>query len=387
MHVLIAPDAFKGSLTQKEACRTIDKSIKTACGKIKTTQLPLSDGGEGMLDVLMEMFSGAKAYDVSTFDALGRSIEAPYLYMGKTKTLYVEMAKVSGLLLIDDEERDVFRASTYGLGLLIKKATDVHDVRHLIIGIGGSATNDGGAGFLQALGVTMTDGHEKQIGPGNKALPTIKTIDFSTFDTAYAFLDVTVLCDVDNPLLGKNGATYTYATQKGARSDDLPVLEDNLAYYHKKMKDETGCDHAGMEGAGAAGGMGYALSFFRHVRLISGANYFLNHAEDKGYFENVDVILSGEGRFDKQSMHGKVIGRLRDLSMRHGTRLVVFTGTIEDAFKTNPPEGIERIISINEDKLSLGQNLENTSEHLKEAAYRYAIGYLCEKEQIQDDNP
>ena len=387
MHVLIAPDAFKGSLTQKEACRIIEKGIKTACEKIETTLLPLSDGGEGMLDVCVEMFPGAKAYRISAFDPLMRPIDATYLYMRETKTIYVEMAKVSSLLLVDDEERDVFHASTYGLGHLLKQAIDIHDVRHLIIGIGGSATNDGGAGFLQALGAKIMDEHGKQINPGNNALSTIKTIDSSFFDQAYALLNVTVLCDVDNPLLGERGATYTYAEQKDASHGDLSVLEDNLAYFHKKMKEETGQDHAEMEGAGAAGGMGYALSFFKHVRLISGAQYFLNHAEDRGYFKSVDVILTGEGRCDHQSMHGKVIGRLRDMSLRHKYRLIVFTGTVDGVFPADAPDGITRIITINKDVLALKENMKKTSEHLKAAAYQYARGHLCEKEEIRDENP
>ncbi len=301
--ILAAVDSFKGSMSSLEASSVIAEHLRSDNCTVDT--MPISDGGEGFLDALA---SGKQRETVPTQNAIGRPAQADYLVADGGKTLYFELAEAVGIKDLSKGELDVYHASTYGLGTVIRAGIEKYHPERIILGIGGSASDDGGSGLLEALGVKFYDTKGSLLtGLCNAKLASINRIDKTEFDILTAGISLTVLTDVTNPLLGQNGATYVYGGQKGAKQDDFAILEQNMAHFSTLCTSLCSVDQTNVAGAGAAGGVGYGLLVFWNATLSSGIDFILKENNFSSLVQDYDIVISGEGRLDSQSLQGKVI--------------------------------------------------------------------------------
>lgn len=313
--VLIMCDSFKGTLTSLEVNNTIKEELDKLNYKTKT--IPISDGGEGFLDAMEASIKNTKRMYLDTVDTLGRNITAPYLYCKQSKTAYFSLGDTVGLSMITDDERDCFNASTYGLGLLIKKVINKHIVKNVILGIGGSASTDAGTGLLEAMGVKFYDQDGSLITKmSNNKLSLVKCVITCEFDELIKDISFKTLSDVVNPLYGKNGAAYVYGPQKGASSDDVVIMNENLISFANLSKDILGIDASINPGSGAAGGVGYAMMQYFNSELVSGIDYLLESINFSNLVKKYDLVISGEGKIDDQSFNGKVISGILKYNLK-----------------------------------------------------------------------
>lgn len=305
MTVLIALDSFKGSLSAREACDALAAGIRSV-SSADVTCMPIADGGDGLIDCLSDTLL-ERGWQLTTTQALGPyGAEVKPRYLLKQSEAVIEMAEVCGLNLVEPEKRHTLRASSFGLGEVIADAVK-HGARHITIGLGGSATNDLGLGCLQALGVQFFDAEGKLLPQPIKASDLAKIADLSAeaFKNEFGFLKVTAVCDVDNPLLGMNGATNVFAPQKGANAQELSEMEESMASAARVLSSYWGVDVGNRKGAGAAGGMGAALMWFFNASVFSGIEAVLDALEFNRILNNVRFVITGEGSFDSQSLSGK----------------------------------------------------------------------------------
>ena len=300
MKIVVSPDSFKGSLTATEAGQVIVRSIKEFDSKIETVLLPVADGGEGTLEPLISATEGKRVY-VEVKDPLGRSIKAEYGILGDGETCVIEMAKASGLTLLLDHERNPLIASTFGTGELIRHALD-EGYRKFVIGIGGSATNDGGTGMLRALGMKFRNEVGEEISQGAGSLQSLHEIDDTEFDVRIADSHFVIACDVDNPFIGSNGATAIFGPQKGVTPEQVVYIDKNLANLANKIESLTGIALHDRPGAGAAGGLGGAFLAFFPVTLKPGIEVVLEAINFHQQIEHADFIITGEGKSDLQPL-------------------------------------------------------------------------------------
>ncbi len=350
MNILIAPDSFKGSLSALEFCQIAEQTIHSVCPDACIETLPMADGGEGTIEAFLAQTKGEK-YSVQVHDPLGNLIVAQYAIIdalrfrnvyfnntsGKNHAIaIIEMACASGLPLIDKALQDPMKTSSFGTGELIKDAL-TQGCRHFIIGLGGSATNDGGMGMLQALGVIFYDKNQQQLQACGAALEAITGIDLSHLDSRCKQSEFVIAADVNNPLLGENGATFIYAKQKGADPKNLVILEKGMHNFVQQTQDlmsKQGLKNAELihlnKGAGAAGGLGFALMAYCQANMHSGFELIAQLAQLDTLlareYSRPDLIISGEGCFDRQSLQGKLIGRLVQRAQHHKIPLVVICG-------------------------------------------------------------
>ncbi|HWE60443.1 MAG TPA: glycerate kinase, partial [Chloroflexota bacterium] len=322
MKLIVAPDSFKGSLTAVQAAAAMAAGVTRARADATVLQIPLADGGEGTVDALVRALGGTRV-TVKVQDPIGRLVRAT-LGLLTGDTAVIEMAAASGLPLLRGEERDPFRAGTFGTGQLIRAALD-RGVREIILGVGGSATIDGGAGALQALGARLLDASGDQIAPGNAGLARLAAIDLRDLDPRARTARVRVACDVRNPLTGPGGAAAVFGPQKGARAEDIPRLDANLAHFAAVVRRDLGLDVASPPGAGAAGGLTAGLLAIG-ARIEPGIDLVLEATRFAAQLEGTDLVLSGEGKIDGQTAHGKVISGLLARTSRAGVPLVALAG-------------------------------------------------------------
>lgn len=370
MNVLIAPNNFKESIDASNAALAIQKGVIKGNKGASCTLLPLSDGGEGFVKALVKALNG-DIIKCNVNDPLGRSIES---YFGKLNntTAVLEMALASGLELISESEKNPLVTSSYGTGQLIKKAIDF-GFTNLIIGIGGSATNDAGMGMLQALGVDFYDAHDHLItSHGANELIKIARMDLSKFKNFNSEISFTVACDVTNPLLGASGATFVYGPQKGANTQMLSELEKGVSHFHEVTKTALSCDYSTYEGAGAAGGMGYALLSYLNASLKPGFSIVAEHTGIQSLIDKSDLVITGEGKIDQQTSQGKVISRLAELCEQSGTPLIAIGGKIDQGVII---KGITEYYEIS----SLAENtkdaMENASFYLEQIGVELSKNY------------
>ena len=304
MKFLIAADSFKGSLTSMEAAECMQEGIRRVFPEADIRMMPAADGGEGTVATVLAGLSGTPVTE-TVLDPLGRPIQATFAILD-TGEAVIEMAQASGLLLVAPEERDVLSATTYGTGQLIRKALDM-GCRKICIGIGGSATNDAGAGMAQALGVRLHDAEGRELPPGGGALGTLDHIDCAELDPRLKEADILVMCDVNNPLCGPEGASHIYGPQKGATADMILQLDQNLKHFADIVEEDLNVSARNVPGAGAAGGLGMGLMCFTGARLVRGVDVILDLAAFDEKLEDGDPVVTGEGKLDQQTMRGKVI--------------------------------------------------------------------------------
>ncbi len=364
MKYLVAPDKYKGSFDALVASEIIKEAIVEVDKGAEVFQLPLADGGEGTLTALSKIF-GAKIEQVEVNDPLFRKIKSRIGFF-EDKAI-IEMAECSGLLILKDEERNPLYTTTYGVGELIKYSIS-KGVKEILIGIGGSATNDAGTGMLSALGMKFLDENGHELKPTGENLIKIKKIDDSEFLKDVQKVKFTVLCDVTNPLYGENGAAYVFAPQKGADENAVKLLDEGLKNFANVAKEYLGKDISLSSGAGAAGGLGFALLAFLNAQYVSGIDYLLFASNAEEHVKWADIIITGEGRFDRQSLSGKSTIGIARLGAKFGKMVIVISGSIDCPFEEYTKEGITSIFSIVDMASSLDRCLKEAPRLLKETA-------------------
>lgn len=324
MNVLVAPQEFKGSLSADEAALAIAEGLRAARPEWSLDLLPLSDGGPGFITAMRTALGGDVRAAV-THDALGRKVVGRYLWLGGRETVIVEAAQANGLFHIARDERDALGADTAGVGELILAAAD--DVpKTLVVGVGGSATTDGGAGMARALGARLLDADGHELAPGGAELLRLDRIEWQCPPSLGSIGEVVVASDVTNPLTGPAGAAHVYGPQKGATPDDVAVLDRALVRYAGVLRRDLGVDVEGMPGAGAAGGLAAGLVAFLAARIVSGFDVVAQATGLERRLAAADRVITGEGSFDQQSRQGKTTGRLLGLAAERGRPITVFAG-------------------------------------------------------------
>jgi glycerate kinase len=364
MQILVVPDSFKESLNAKEVAKAIAKGIHSVDPEISVKQFPFSDGGEGALDLLQNLLEG-DLVTTSTIDAMGRSIKAPYFRFADRKAAWIELSQASGLAQIEVDKRNPMLASTYGTGLQIRHALD-HGAEEIYLGIGGSATNDGGTGILSALGGLFSDAEGEMLLPGGGFLTELDHIDVE----AVPQFKLKVACDVSNPLLGKQGATAVYGPQKGVTPEMESQLEAGLANFSKHIELLTQKSVAEVPGAGAAGGCAAGLHGLLGAELVSGFELLaeLSHLEEQ--IAASDLIVTAEGRIDGQSLEGKLPVGVAKLAKKHHKPVIVLAGSIGENLDPLYALGINSIFSIQNGPCTLKESMDNTAELLESTAQR-----------------
>jgi glycerate kinase len=364
MQLLVVPDSFKESLSAKEVADAIARGIHSVDPEITVKQLPFSDGGEGALDLLQNLFEG-ELINTSTIDAMGRSIKAPYFRFADRKAAWIELSQASGLAQIEVDRRNPMLASTYGTGLQIRHALD-HGAEEIYLGIGGSATNDGGTGILSALGGLFSDAEGEMLLPGGGFLTELDHIDVE----AIPQFQLKVACDVNNPLLGKQGATAVYGPQKGATPETEPQLEAGLANFSKHIELLTQKSVAEVPGAGAAGGCAAGLHGLLGAELVSGFELLAELSQLEEQIAASDLIITAEGRIDGQSLEGKLPVGVAKLAKKHDKPVVVLAGSIGEHLDPLYALGIDAVFSIQSKPCTLEESISNAAELLESTAQR-----------------
>jgi len=364
MKFLIAPDKFKGSIDSISLCNIIRKEILFLYPDATVDCYPLADGGDGFSDIIRYYFNTKEIY-TDTVDPIGRSIVASY-QMAETGSLaFIEMASASGLVLLKEHEKNPMRSSSYGTGLMIKHAIQ-QGSKKILLGIGGSATNDAGMGMASALGYQFRDEKNMSLDPCGENLLFIHEI-INPEKNLLEGVDVQVACDVNNPLFGHNGAAYVYAPQKGANAEQVELLDKGLQNINEIFNKQSGIDMAEMPGAGAAGGMGAGARFFLNARLIPGVEHIIESIGLEEKIIQADHIITGEGGFDEQSLQGKVVGHIANLAKKHGKKINVICGvTSIDESRLNEL-GIDRIISLSKLAPTQVDSISRPTDFLGEA--------------------
>lgn len=363
MKILIAPDSFKGSMTAAEVAECICQGVKSVCPEAIVKKLALSDGGEGLVDCLVEA-TGGDQFVTKVTGPMGEPVEASWGILGDQVTAVIEMASASGLMLIQDDKRDPRVATTYGTGELISAAIN-RNCTNIILGLGGSATNDGGSGMVQALGAKLLNKDGKNIDFGGNALRELDRIDVSEIDERLKSIDFQVACDVDNILTGENGASHIFAPQKGATPSMVVDLDRALRHYAKIIKRDLNKDVEFMPGAGAAGGVGAGVVAFLEGSLTSGIELVIKAVNLQDELADCDLVITGEGKLDEQSFHGKVPVGIARLAKKFGVPVVVIAGNVYKETAYLHSEGVTAYFSIINEPMSLDVAMTKGKELLE----------------------
>ena len=373
MKIIIAPDSYKESLTAMEVATAIEAGFRQVMPDAEYIKLPMADGGEGTVQSLVDASNGS-IIEHQVTGPLGEQVPAFFGIMGDDKTAVIEMAAASGLHLVSPNLRNPMLTTSYGTGELILAALD-HGVDHIIVGIGGSATNDGGIGMAQALGVQLLDNKGQALGFGGQALAQLATIDISHIDPRLAHIKLEVACDVDNPLCGKKGASHIFGPQKGATPAMVAELDQHLAHYAAIIKRDLAIDVKDMAGAGAAGGMGAALLGLFNAQLRSGIEIVIDAVHLGDIIKDADLVITGEGRIDSQTIHGKTpIGVARTAKKYHKP-VIGIAGCLSQDCGVVYDHGIDAVFSVVPAAMSLEHAFNNAAVNVELTARNIAAIY------------
>lgn len=342
--IVLAPDSFKESMTAKEVCEAMERGIRKANSQIRCIHVPMADGGEGTMQSLVDA-TGGRVYSKEVVGPLGNNVVAEYGILGNGEIGVIEMASASGIHLVDSEKRNPLITTTFGTGQLIKACLD-KGVKKLLIGIGGSATNDGGAGFIQALGGRLLDENGDDLSYGGGALAKLHTIDLSNLDERLKYVSVEVACDVNNPICGKEGASYVFGPQKGATREMIEILDQNLSHYAEVIKEQLGKDVISKAGAGAAGGLGAGLMAFLDVKLKSGIEMVIEYANLEEKVRDADMVWTGEGSIDFQTQYGKTPLGVAMIAKKYNKPVIALAGRVGNDIDVLYDKGIDAIFGI-----------------------------------------
>lgn len=377
MKIIIAPDSYKESLTAMEVATAIEAGFRQVMPTAEYIKLPMADGGEGTVQSLVDASNGTIIEHAVT-GPLGTQVNAFFGLMGDGKTAVIEMAAASGLHLVSPDLRNPMLTTSYGTGELILAALD-HGVDHIIVGIGGSATNDGGIGMAQALGVQLLDSNGQTLKFGGQALAQLATIDITTVDPRLANIKLEVACDVDNPLCGEKGASQVFGPQKGATPAMVAALDQHLAHYAAIIKQDLGVDIKNTAGAGAAGGMGAALLGLFNAQLRSGIEIVIDAVNLGDIVQDADLVITGEGRIDSQTIHGKTpIGVARTAKQYHKP-VIGIAGCLSQDCGVVYDHGIDAVFSVVPAAMSLEQAFSNAAINVELTARNVAAMYCLNR--------
>lgn len=367
MKIIIAPDSFKGSASAIEVGESIKKGIETILSDAEIKVFPIADGGEGTALILVNALGG-KWIDLYVTGPSGNKIESGYGVVEEEFAI-IEMASASGLMLVKDGVLDPLKATTYGTGELIKDALE-RGYKKIYIGIGGSATTDGGLGMAQALGYSFLDIDGKELPFGGGKLSELAQIVNVNRNRLLDDAKITVLCDVENPLFGENGAAYVYGPQKGATPEQVLLLDNGLRHYSKIIKQGLGIDISDKKGAGAAGGLGAALNIFCNGRIKPGVEVVLSILKFNEILADCDLVVTGEGRMDSQSSQGKVPTGVSKLAKEQGVPVIAVVGGIAGDVEDLYDLGIDLIIPIADKPMELKEAMADVDRLLLESGKR-----------------
>ncbi|MDZ5721320.1 glycerate kinase [Bacillus sp. SXabc123] len=366
MKIIIAPDSFKESLSALEAADAIERGFKSVFPGADYRKLPMADGGEGTVQSLVDATNGSIKEQVVT-GPLGEPVKAFFGMMGDGKTAVIEMAAASGLHLVPVEKRNPLITTTRGTGELIAAAIDAGAER-LIIGIGGSATNDGGAGMIQALGGRLLDDSGREIGPGGGTLSQLASIDVSGLDPRLHNVKIEVACDVDNPLTGPRGASAVFGPQKGATDDMVKALDQHLTHFADVAEKALGTTYREAEGAGAAGGLGWSLLAFFHADLKRGIDIVLEAVDFENEVQDADLVITGEGRIDSQTIYGKTPIGVAKAAKSYDVPVIGIAGSVSRDSDAVYQHGIDALFSIVPGAVPLEDAFEHAAEYMERTA-------------------
>lgn len=370
--IVFAPDSFKGTMSSIEVCDIMDKAFRTIKPDVETVKIPIADGGEGTVDAFLYAVGGEKVF-VKVKNPLFEDIDSFYCILKDRKTAVIEMAAASGLPLIEDRKNPL-DASTFGTGLLIKDALDKGCTK-IILGLGGSATNDGGIGIATALGVKFLDVNMRDIMPSNRGLRNLKYIDDTGLDNRLKSAEFVVACDVDNILCGQNGASYIFGPQKGADKNTVKILDENLSRYADILFEHTDKEVRNIPGTGAAGGvLASLLSFpdFINCKICPGIDIILDTAGFDEIIKDADLIITGEGKFDSQSLRGKAVSGIAKRAKKQNKPVIVIAGDTREYGDEIYDLGIQAVFSacsgvytsFGEIKQTCFEDLRRTAENI-----------------------
>ena len=370
MYIVVAPQSLKGSLDAPGVGQAIAEGIRRVWPDATIRMVPVADGGEGTVQALVAA-TGGRVMRALVTGPLGEQVVANYGMLGgdQQETAVIEMAAVAGLPLVPPDQRDPRTTTTRGVGEIMQAAMAA-GARRLLIGIGGSATNDGGAGMAQALGVRLLDDQGNELPAGGAALAHLARIDATRLDRRLAALDIQVASDVTNPLCGPEGASAVYGPQKGATPDMVKELDAALAHYGDLLKRDVGADVMNTPGAGAAGGLGAGLLAFAHAQLVPGAQLVLRTLDFANTLKGAALVFTAEGRLDSQTAYGKAVGAVAQAAQAAGAQVVALAGSVtaDDAALTSM--GIDAAFSICNGPMSPQQSMERAHALLSDAAAR-----------------
>ena len=377
MKIVIAPDGFKGNLSALQVAQAIDKGIKRVVPDALTTLKPMADGGEGTVQAMVDA-TGGKVMTTEVTDPLGGRVSAHWGLLSDKVTGVIEMASASGLPLVPPEKRNPLLTTTYGTGELVLAALE-SGCRKLIIGIGGSATNDGGAGMAQALGARLMDSTGAELPSGGAALANLKSIDITNLDSRLADCEVLIASDVSNPLCGAQGASAVYGPQKGATPEMVTQLDAALAHYADVIQRDLGIKVKDVSGAGAAGGLGAGLIVFLKAELIPGIDIVIQATNLVEHLRDADLVFTGEGRLDSQTARGKVPTGVAKRAKEFGLPVIAIAGEILDDYHIVYEHGIDAVLSIAPGPISLSQSMAKAEGLTIDTAERAIRLFLCGK--------
>lgn len=370
MKIVIVCDSFKESLSALQVADAIEDGFREIYPDATYVKLPAADGGEGTAESLV-LATGGRMLTREVTGPLGTPVMAAFGILGDGQTAVVEMAAAAGLMLVPRDRRDPLTATTYGVGQLILAALD-EGCRHVILGLGGSATNDGGAGMAQALGASLRDREEVELPFGGAELARLARIDLSRLDARLAGCRVEVACDVDNPLTGRSGASAVFGPQKGATPEMVGLLDDALAGYARHVAAATGCEIDAVPGAGAAGGMGAAALAFLGATLRPGVEIVMEALGLDAILSDADLVITGEGRIDGQTVHGKAPIGVARVARRHGRPVIGIAGSLgHDAAKVHA-HGIDAVFSVVNRPCTLEEALAEAATNVRVTARNVA---------------
>ena len=373
MKIVIAPDSFKESLTALEVAEAIEAGLKKVLPDAEYVKVPMADGGEGTVQSLVDATEG-RLISAEVRAPLGNKVKAEFGLSGDGRTAIIEMAAASGLHLVPSEKRNPLHTTSYGTGELILAALD-EGVEKIIVGIGGSATNDGGAGMLQALGALLLDANKQPIGAGGGCLQDLAAIDLSGLDKRLAGVEIVVACDVDNPMCGEKGASAVFGPQKGATPEMVQALDSGLQHFAAIAARDLGLDIQSPAGAGAAGGMGGGVLLLPDARLQAGVQIVMEAVKLAEKVQDADLVITGEGRMDAQSVHGKTPIGVAHTAKAFGKPVIAIVGCLREDYEVVYAQGIDAVFPIIRQLGSLEEILQHGRDNLVSAAQNVARIY------------
>ncbi|MDX6840441.1 glycerate kinase [Hafnia paralvei] len=370
MKIVIAPDSFKESLSAMKVAEAIEQGFSEIFPQAEYIKLPMADGGEGTVESMVAATGGERVH-VNVTGPLGLPVNGFFGWMGDGETAVIEMAAASGLHLVAPEQRNPLVTTSFGTGELILAALN-HGARKIILGIGGSATNDGGAGMMQALGAHFHDIDGKELHVGGAALAQLASVDLSQLDARLAQTDILVACDVDNPLCGAKGASAVFGPQKGATPERVKLLDAALQHYGEKIELATGKSVLNVAGAGAAGGMGAALFGLLNARLQPGIEIVTEALKLADAVQGADLVITGEGRIDSQTIHGKTPVGVARVAKRYDIPVIAIAGGMTPDYSVVHQHGLDAVFSVLNRIQTLPEALEGARENVRVTARNVA---------------